>query len=162
MRYQIYEAKSVKYDAQQRVGISAENAENQSLPFEGRLFGSPIGGAGTAPAVTEGRKSFRPPIVILRRVGACPPPPTYRPKIGWILAQGMFRYQTGRKNLSSQTVGAGLTLPNGPFYRKFWRSVIARWREWYNRGYFADLSTIFFNLVESRNARASFTASGIR
>lgn len=28
MRYQIYEAKSVKYDAQQRMGINKVNSEN--------------------------------------------------------------------------------------------------------------------------------------
>ena len=31
MRYQIYEAKSVKYDAQQRVGVSAKNPESIAL-----------------------------------------------------------------------------------------------------------------------------------
>lgn len=31
MRYQIYEAKSVKHDAQQRMGITAQNAESLYL-----------------------------------------------------------------------------------------------------------------------------------
>lgn len=41
MRYQIYEAKSVKYDAQQRVGMIATSPETQCLcGFPGFLFAS--------------------------------------------------------------------------------------------------------------------------
>lgn len=40
MRYQIYEAKSVKYDAQQRVGIAVKNPETIDITwFQGLLFG---------------------------------------------------------------------------------------------------------------------------
>ena len=38
MRYQIYEAKSVKYDAQQRVGITKQVYMSPGKPWECRVF----------------------------------------------------------------------------------------------------------------------------